>query len=278
MTNLISSGVYIYLLLLVVAVLIAASVNYKRTKQNFVFIVLSICAIGWLSADLAILFVMNIPLNLFIWDNRLIFAAFAALLLFVATFQFFFPERKLSRNLIILLSVMPTLTALMTLTSPFHSLISEVHSFAVWPRTIEYTQGAGFWIHTVSSSSLGLASVVVLIKGISKKANTDRIASALYIVAIAALMVSTILNAVDALPIDINPTSIGAGIAIVFIHLALSDSRYSITFRLFNTLKSRITFPVLAIMFLLVMTIVAFMARSTRLLVEDYEEIGRAHV
>ena len=271
MVNIIATGIYVFLLLLVVAVLIAAQINYKRTKRNFVFVLLCICVVGWLAADLAILFITNIALNIYIWNSRLIFAAFAPLILFLATFEFFLPERKVSRNIIILLSIIPTITSLLVLTLPFHSLISDVESLVVWPRAIVYTQGIWFWVHIASSSVLVLACVGVIVYGVLNKTNSDRVASNIFIVAVAIVMLNSILNAIDIFNLDINPTSIGVAIAIIIVHLALSDNRQSITFRMFNTLKSRITFPVLAVMFLMVMAIVAFMARSTRLLVEDFE-------
>ena len=271
MTNMISSGIYMFLMLPVVAVFLSARVNYVRKRQNPMFMPLSISALCWIIADLAILYVTNVSINALIWNVSAIAVAVACLTLFLTIYQFLLPGRKISRGVMILLCVIPAITTLLALTSNFHPLMRNVHSMTVWPREVVYTTGIWFIVHSVFAIAMTVASIVVIIYALVKKVNSDVLPSVLCIAALAALLAGNLLYVFDVLPININPASMGGAVALVLIHLALTDRKYSIAFRMFNTLKSRITFPVLMVMLMMVIAIFVNIARDTRLLVEDSE-------
>jgi len=269
----ISSGIYMFLLLPVAAVLISARINYIRTRQNPMFMLLCLGATGWLITDLAILYVLNESINIFIWNMSTIFVAIACLSLFLTIFQFFLPGRKMSEGFLVLLCSIPSITAVLALTSPFHTFLRSIQSMNVWPREVDYSLGPWFAVHSVFAFVMTITSIVIVVMyGLSGKSKSDRGASVLFIMALVMLLIGNVLYVTDILPLNINPTSMGAAVALILIHLALTDSKYSISFRMFNTLKSRITFPILMVMFIMIIAIVVYVARTTRLLVEDFED------
>ena len=66
MVNMVAGGIYIFLLVIIVAVWTAARTNQKLGKKDPVFLLICICVICWLIADFAILYVNNISINIFI--------------------------------------------------------------------------------------------------------------------------------------------------------------------------------------------------------------------
>ena len=276
MTNMISSGIYMFLMMPVAAVFLAARINYARNRQNPMFMALSISALCWIIADLAILYIENAAINALVWNVSAIFVAAASLTLFLTIYHFLLPGRKISLGVMVLLCTIPAITTLMALTSSFHPLMRNIHGMTVWPREIDYTTGLWFTVHSIFAIAMTVASIVVIIYALVKKVNSEVLPSVLCAIALAALLTGNLLYVFDVLPLNINPASMGGAVALILIHLALSDRKYSISFRMFNTLKSRITFPVLMVMLVMVIAIFINVARGTRILVED-SEANRMH-
>ena len=272
MTNMIGSAVYTFLIMVTLAVLIAARINYKRTKQNPMLVALCIGLIAWLTADLAVLLIYNISINIIISSLAFTFISLVSVALFLVVFQFALPERKLSKSSIILLLIIPTITTILAVTSNSHQLLMIIESFTVWPRYIEYTIGIWLTVHAIYSFALAISSIIIMLYTITKKSISNRTSSIVFIVALVVALLGNLLYMLGATPYGIDPTSIGTTIAVLLFHMALSDGRYGMVFRLFNTLKSRITFPIILVMTLTIIAMVGFVARTTRIIIEDNEK------
>jgi len=269
--SMLTSAIYALLLLIVIAVFIAAKVNHKRDKQNLLLMLLSINIMLWVLADFAILYVNNININIFIWNVSLIFIAFAPVLMFFILFQFFVPNTKVPMLCKVILIGMPSITTVVTLTANFHSLFRVVESLTVWPRITDYYMGPWIFIHAPFSLGLLVVCFVVVIYGLIKKTTSNLASSVLLLFALIVILISNIAYMLDFWTIAVNPTSAGAVVALLLVHIALTDGKYGVAFRVFNTLKSRITIPVLMAMLLLVVIMTVYVARSTRLLVQQLE-------
>jgi len=272
MVNMVFSSIYAFLALLVIAILIATWTDYKRGKGDFSFLMICLCIVGWLLVDFAKLHISNINVNIFFWNLNLAFLAFAPAILFMSAFQNFVPNVKLHMVFKVILIGIPSITTIVTLTANFHSLFRIVESLTVWPRATSYTWGPWFLVHAPFTFGITVASIVVIIYGVVKKTIPNRLFAALYGIALALIMAGTLSYMLDILPFDINPTSVGAGLAVLPVHIALTDTKHGIIFSIFNTLKSRTIFPVLMVMFLMMFGVTVFTARSTRLLVEHFED------
>ena len=273
MVNMIVTSIYLVLLLTTTAILMAMRENYLRSGLNKTFMVLSSLLIGWLVTEIAMLTVTHEVINVLLWNLRLAFVGLCALYLFLVMFEFFIPERKMPKSVVIALSIIPYLSAIAALTSPFHNLIRDVEHLNVWPREVVYTTGPWFIVHAASSYVLAVLAISVVVYGVvkSKKAKGNLFTAFLFILALAMILGGNILFQIDVLPAAVDPTVISSVIGLVFMHIALTDNRHSMRFRFFNTLKSRITYPVIAVVAVLVVFTVLYTARSTRIHVESSE-------
>jgi len=268
----IATAIYVFPLLLCIAVFTSARKDYIRTRQNPMFMFLCICVFGWLATDLAILFINNISLNVYIWNVGYIFTALAPVALFLTYYNIFYPERKLPKYVIVLLSIIPFLTALAAFTSHWHSLMKNVEYLAIWPRVIEYSLGTWFNIQVIYTFVLTVVNIFMALYGAINKTSSNRNTAIILAIGPLVILAGNLLYALDIIQLNIDPTSIGAAISVILAHIALSGIKHGIAFSIFNTLKSRLTFPILISMFVLVVIVVGYVARTTRLLVEDLED------
>lgn len=272
MANSLTSAIYALLLLLLVSVLISARVNSTRGQKNPAFIFLCLLVICWILADFAILLIFDVSINIYVWSIVNIFVATAPLAFFLVTFGHFFPERKLPKYAIVLMSIIPAITSLLALFPHSHTLFRNVESVNVWPRAVEYSMGAWFIPHTISSYTLTISSgLIVLIYGVIKNVKSDPVAAKLYFAGTVATGVGSFAYMLDVLSSDINPTSIGFSISVILIHLSISDNRFNLNFRMFNTFRSRITFPSLIGMFIVFSVMIFIVGITTRSLMDDFE-------
>ena len=273
MANAIASPIYMILLLMVVVIFFATHVDSIRGRKNPAFVILCVCVFLWLSSYLALLLVFNVGINIFIWNGAMLFAAISPIAIFVITFGYFLPERKIPKFVLILFSIVPAGTAVMVLTSPFHALLRDVDYISVWPRSVTYSTGAWFPIHTASAYvMLGLTFFIVVYFGLIKNTRGNRFVAVQFIAALLFAITGSVLYLSRVLPMDINPTAMGVAVGILFLHLAITDKKYSVTFRMFNTFRSRITFPSLVAVFMVLSFIIAFTAVGTGSLVDDFED------
>jgi len=264
----IAIGVYFFVLLLLAAVLVAMRVN-AQTRKNKVLIFINANMLIWVGLAVSEQLVLHHGLNVFLWNLGLIPPGFAAALLFVLMYNFFNPERKLPQAAYGLVFAIPVLTALVAVTASIHPFLRNMESITVWPRYITYTRGAWFYIHTLGAVANTIAGLVVLAKAFSKEENKR--SALLFLAGIFVTLFGVVLTTLNVYLLNINPAAVSGAVAIVLIYVATTDGTQTIIFSLFNSVKSRILFPAITIVFLLVVVSVLFAARTARITVEEYE-------
>jgi len=216
---------------------------------------------------------MNTQANIFLWDISLAFVALSPLAVLFVTFDFYFPGRKLSKPTIIAFVAIPAITGVLALTSSFHPFLREVTSLTVWPRSVSFVTGPWFTIHLLSSYVLSFASLyITVVYGFVKNVKGNRTSSIIYVCALSSTLLGAMIYRADILPVDVNPTSMAAAVTVILAYLAMTHGKYKVSFRLFNNLKSRIAFPILMVVLVMVIVLVTYVSRSTRLLVEHFED------
>jgi len=266
MSNMIAVGVYYFVVLLLIAILIAVRAN-SNTRKNKMLLFLCFNMIVWTLLNIAEQLVVHPDLNIFVWNLGLIPPGFAAAILFVLTYNFLVPERKLPKFAYVLVFAIPVMTAFVALTANFHPFLRNMQNITVWPRYIEYSRGLWFYVHTAGAVMNTIAGIVVLIGAFNK----NKRPAGLFLAGIFIMLVGVALTTPGVYMLNINPASVTGGFAMIFLYTAFTDGRQSVHFRLLNTLKSRITFPVAMVVCALVITSVLYAARSTRLTVESME-------
>jgi methyl-accepting chemotaxis protein len=268
MANMIAIGVYYPLALLLVALLVAIRVN-ASTKANLPLILLGSNLLIWIVLDIAELLIPHFEINVFVWNLGIVPPGFAAAILFVVLFKHFNPERELPKIAYVLVFAIPVLTTFVALTANFHTFLRHAESLVVWPREIEYIRGFWFVVHSAGAAINTVAGLAVVFNAYSKK--TDNRAANLFLVGILIMVAGVTLNMMSINLMNIDPASVSSGIALIFIYMALTDKNESVYFRLFNNLKTRITFPVAGMVYILILVSVLFAARSVRLTIEETE-------
>ena len=225
MSNIAVIGIYIPVMLTIIAIFISALVKLLKTRRDIMFLLLCFCMIGWISVDISVLLIEDAAKNLFIWNVGLIFVGFSPPLTFLIFFNFYLPERKLPAYVVFLIFLIPALNTLVVLTSNFHSLIREVEIISIWPvRDAVVTWREWFWVHTAFCYAATFASAVMIMYGYIKKPKFYRVPSFLFIASLAALLVGNQIFVMGFLPINLDPTGIGAVISVLFMYLALYSS------------------------------------------------------
>ena len=277
MINVIASGIYIFLLLIAIVVLVAARVNYTRTRRNFMFIFACIGAMAWLIADLALLHVSNVTINLLIANIVIALVSFSAVFFFLTIYQYVFTERKMPQWVMASFFIIPSITMIVALTSNFHSLLRNPIHLTIWPREFEYYFGAWAIIHVIYTTILIISGIGIAVYNFWKNPNNNRTSSITLIFTYSVILVSSLIYATGLMEIGVDPNSMAIVVALVLAHLALSDPSHTLIFRMFNRWKTRIVFPTLLMAALLIMTMVAFVTRTTRLFAEDveYKQLNR---
>jgi len=229
MSNTAVIGVYIPFLLVALFIFVSVLKSYLKTRRSIMLLLLSICIIGWISTDIAILLERDAAYNLYIWNIGLIFVGFAPLLTFLIFFRFYQQDRKIPRIIIILLLLIPTSNIFVSLTSLHHTLIREVEFLAVWPdRNVIVTWNVWFWVHTAFSYALAVASGVVAMYGYIKTPKYYRIPSFLFITALFVMLLGNQMFIMSILPPNFDPTGIGAVISMSLVFVALSESNNNV--------------------------------------------------
>ncbi|MCL2203258.1 MAG: methyl-accepting chemotaxis protein [Defluviitaleaceae bacterium] len=270
MGNMIAIGIYVGALLVLVSIFTSARTNYLRERKNNWFQLLCYLFAGRLLTDILVMLVEGTALNTYLWNVSMIFMGFGVLFLFLYVLKHFLPDVKIASHTMLLLFAIPVISAVLALTSPFHGLMRTVESITVWPREVVVETGMWVWVHSVYSLALTVAFAIVALYCQGKSPHAK--ASGLYVLSALFIAAGGIAVALGFTPMNIDLSVIGIIIGLVLIQIATTDSRQPVIFRLFNTLKIRITFPVVMVMFALIVVSVLYAARSARQTVEDYED------
>jgi len=268
--NMIASAVYMFLILLVATVFVAASANSRRTNTKNQILFMNICVYGWIAVDLLVLLINNLSVGMVVWQAGMAFMGLTVFTFFILVVRTFLPNSKLPQYAVILLLIIPVVTILLGLIPPMHTHLRDVQSITLWPRRVDYNWGLWLYIFAAYSHLLALVSVVIIIYGYVK-GNVNGRTFCLFISAVMMVIIGSMVNIFNLLPANISITSIGAAFALVFVHLALSDSQFGMRFQLYNSLKSRIVFPVFVLLFLVVIGMIVYSARQNRIFVEDVD-------
>jgi len=264
-------AIYSILILTAIAVFIAVRINFVRGHKNARMMFLCVCILGGLLTDFSVLFVTNVAINSLLANIALAFVGFGSVAIFLLAIKAAMPQRELSKGFVISILIIPTITTFVAFTSNFHSLLMNFDRLVPWPRDIEFSVGAWFLIHALYSFALIFISIGLMVKWTVNESKENRNSGIFVICAIVSIIIGNIIYGIGIMPINIDPTSIAATLVVLAFHLLFSDNKHSIVHRVLNSLKSQITIPVIGVMLITLLMVITYVARTTRLLIEEYE-------
>ena len=182
MTNLSAAITYVILIAIVVITLFFA---YLRDRTKLItkhLIRLSLIVVGWQVFAVWYFLTGSEAVALWAYTAKLMFAAFASVQLFLLSVKFY--GAKPSRKTTLLfgcLCIIPTITAVLAVTAPFHNLLRAELFFEQFEplRVLHNVRGPWFWVHTGYSYLLMVASIVFILFQHSKLPKGFRMPSVL---------------------------------------------------------------------------------------------------
>jgi diguanylate cyclase (GGDEF)-like protein len=157
----------VYFPLLVISAILLYAVMRRNKKYSLVrhSLAFYICLICWIIGEMLYYTLKNPFLLRYVYDLKLIFVAFNAVATFMAVAAFYRLRRSIPRFLPVVLCVIPAITSVLALTSPWHELLRQNYqllSVAPLTRAIE-THAIWFHVHAVYCQLLLLAIAVIVV-------------------------------------------------------------------------------------------------------------------
>ena len=213
--------------LLVVIVTITAFFAYVRDRYKPVtrhLIRLCLIVLCWQILSALFFIVNNETLVLWAYDAKLAFVAFAPLQLLLLCVRFYSDDlsRKTTR-IFKFLCIIPAITAVFALFSPFHNLIrTELRMLQMEPlRDFTNVRGPWFWVHSVYSYALMIASIVVVFYRHSKLPAGFRMPSRLVAAGSIIALLSNVFVLFSSFSQIIDITLVGLSVALVFTYAGI---------------------------------------------------------
>ncbi|MCL2573089.1 MAG: diguanylate cyclase [Defluviitaleaceae bacterium] len=220
--------VYIPFLLISGYVFVAELVRSMNNRSNIMLAFMAFSVLGWNASLVAVLFIRDIPTNIFIWNLAIVFVNFATTAKFLFVYKVFRPERKIAKPIAAILFIVPIVNVIISL-SPMSHLMRESEIISLYPvHEVVYSWGPWFWIHTTYSYALAVATIITLIRGHISKPRFYRLASSLVAIGVAVTLIGNLLVLSGIPPTILDLTAIMAAVSALFFHLAISTNDHSL--------------------------------------------------
>ena len=227
MTNQTVAGIYFILIAVTLLTVIFAYVKDRNKPATKYLIRLCFISICWQMTEIMYYLVGDEALALWLCDLKLIFVAYAPIQLLVLCVKFY--KTKLSRKTKLvfgLLCIIPAVTAVLAATAPYHSLLrAELFFEQFTPLRVTYNvRGVWFWVHSVYSYIIMVASIIVVVYQHSKLPVGFRTPSMLVIIGSTIALISNLFVILTPYSSTVDLTLIGLCAALLFIYVGISIS------------------------------------------------------
>ena len=227
MTNLLAAIIYVILIAIVVITLFFA---YLRDRTKLVtknLIRLGVIVVGWQVFAVLYFLISNEAIALWTYTAKLVFAAFAPVQLLLLCVNFYSATYSRKASLLFwCLCIIPTITAILAITAPFHTLLrAEIYFVQFEPlRVLHNERGVWFWVHTGYSYSLMILSVIFILFKHLTLPEGFRMPSMLVSIGSIIALLSSLFVVFTPYSKNIDLTLVSLSIAIVFTYAGITIS------------------------------------------------------
>ena len=228
MTSLSITIIYLILIAVTTLTLMFAWVRDRHKPITKHLIRLCVISLFWQICSALFFVVKSEALALWLHDAKLVFVAFAPVQLLVLGFRFYDTGTSRSRKLLFgLLCIIPAITAVLGLTSPFHHLIrAELYFLRHEPlRMLQNVRGPWFWVHSAYSYILMVSVIIVILTRHSKLPKGFRLPSTLVVIgsAIAILSNALVVFTPYFQVVDLTLVGLVAALVVTYLGITISD-------------------------------------------------------
>ena len=227
MTNLLAAIIHVILISSVVLTLFFA---YLRDRTKLItkhLFRLGFFAIGWQVFLVLYFLVDSQAMALWFFDVKIAFIAFASVQSLLLSINFYnaVPSHK-NMPILYLLFLMPVITTILAVTSPFHGLLRAELFFEQFTplRVVHNVRGLWFWVHTAYSYIIIVSSIVIVTFKHSKLPRGHRRASAFLVLGGLCSLISNVFVLFTPNSPNIDFTLIGFSIGIIFTYAGITSS------------------------------------------------------
>jgi diguanylate cyclase (GGDEF)-like protein len=212
------------------AVIFVIELNRRlKRKEDDMFILTCFCVVAWFVANFLMLLTNDMQVISYLYHGKIIFVGYFAVFLLFFMLKFYRVFHKVPRFCIFLMLVIPSLTALVCLTGPWHSLLVErfdVVSLAP-VRNFNIVWGAWFWVHTAWSYIMAMAVAVINLVYFFRAPKFYRTASSFMVAGVGVTLLSNIITLAHVFPSFLDTTVIGAGLSLSLYNKAIISNEKS---------------------------------------------------
>jgi len=204
-----------YILPLLFALILSAWIAYygwqRRASEHATLLTLLALAITeWTAFYILQIMGANLPTKLLFGEAKYIGVAFTPLLWILFAIHYATQSRHLTWRIILPLSILPTLTSILALTTEWHGLFWSQPQFTVYENISDFsvTYGPWYWVHLAYSYLLILGGAVIVFRAMRRSKGLHRRQAIVLIVAVLAPWFGNILyfSGLNPLPyLDLTP-------------------------------------------------------------------------
>lgn len=227
MTNSVAIILLSLVFVLTLGITVMAIIREREYRIFKKFVLLTCCLLCWQMSNIVFFLAKSDFAARYLFDLKIPFVAFSVIALFAFTLDFYRvgTNGKKSNLMWALFSIIPAVTAVIALTSPWHTLLREslvVHIDAVLTTT-ENNRGPWFWVHTIYSYLVMMVTIMIGMYQHSRLPKGHRTASNSLILGISIVMISNIMVLTDVVTSPLDITLLGLSFSIVFVYFAMSQ-------------------------------------------------------
>lgn len=225
MTNASIIVIYCTAIALVGALLIFSLRARKGLDVRAYYAILTVCLLLWLIPN-TLCYIVPIEYASLANELKFIGCALSPVALLLFTMRYLHMGKLLNLNTILLLSIIPVITAILAVTNPLHFLFrQQIAVIDSNPRYIERVQGIWFWVHTGYSYLLSMLTVALVVSRLRKTAGPYRLPLVILLVGILLSLSGNLVTLflLPGSPLDF--TLLGFSLAMIFLYWSMEHSQ-----------------------------------------------------
>ena len=202
--------------------------RFKR-KEDYYFTLLCLCTVLWYTSNIWCLLTSDVELIRFFTNFGFIFIAFVAPFSLLFVFHFYRAAYKPSKKITALLLAVPTVTAVVALTSHNHPLLTKyMEIFSLSPvRDFHLELGLWFWVHAAYSYIISLILIGTIMYQHFRLPRFYRLPSTMIVAGISITLVGNVLHLLRLFPVALDITIIATSLSLVMFNLGVINNNRS---------------------------------------------------
>ncbi|MDL2274231.1 diguanylate cyclase [Oscillospiraceae bacterium OttesenSCG-928-G22] len=199
--------------------------NRKRPVAK-VYLFIAAMMLCWEACEILYCLTQNASLARYLYDLKIPFVTLAATSTLPFTLYFYRLDRHLTKATYIFIYLIPAITMLFALTSPFHTLLRQ--ELIITPNPVLHLEhnirGVWFWVHTAQVYLTVVGGVILILRQHYKMPRSMRAASNFLLFGMTLTLVLSMVSVSNIITAPFDITLIGMCVALIFLYIGTAIS------------------------------------------------------